>query len=175
MSAADEKSTTRGAPLWRRFASMVYDSLLLMAVTMAYGALVTGLLLVIQGDTSGGEFQPMTKGVANLVFAGWLLTLAAFYVFFWRRAGQTAGMRAWRLRVVPATDSASTALPTLKQSVLRAPLAIFALLLGGGGYWWRFFDAHGDCLHDRWSNTRVIVTAKRKRKSAGTADEEPTQ
>ncbi len=160
--------TTKGAPLWRRFAAMVYDSFLLLALTMAYGALATLAMYLLKGDTSGGEYQPMvTSDFGNaLVLMGLILTLSGFYVFFWCRAGQTAGMKAWRLKVIAVEHLPASGLPSLKLAAIRAPLALLSLLLLCLGYFWRWFDASGDCLHDKLSNTRVIVTPSLKQKKA---------
>lgn len=140
--------------------ALVYDSFLLGAVTMAYGALVTLLLVVLQGDTTAGEYRPMilSDWGNRLFLVGLMVSLAGFYVFFWCRGGQTAGMRAWRLRVVQAGALPETRSPGLRQALRRATLAPLCLLAAGAGYWWRSFDAGGDCLHDRWSGTRVILT-----------------
>ncbi len=156
----------KGAPLWRRFASMVYDSFLLLALSMGYGGLITLVITLIKGDASAGEYQPMvTSTLGNIaLFLGWLTTLMGFYVFFWRKAGQTAGMRAWRLQVISLELDDAIKKPTLKESFLRAPLSILSLMMVGAGYWWHILDKNGDCLHDKFSNTRVIVTPPRKKK-----------
>src|SRR5690625_7990866 len=48
-------SQPASARLLRRFAAMVYDSLLLMALALAYGALVTWLNVLLQGAPAEGE------------------------------------------------------------------------------------------------------------------------
>lgn len=47
--------TQQGASLWRRLIALIYDSFLLGALTMAYGAVVTIVLLIVQGDTTAGS------------------------------------------------------------------------------------------------------------------------
>jgi len=150
------------APLWRRFASMVYDSFLVLALSMAYGALITIIASQTNSTSSQGDYTPMVNGsIANsLVFVGWVIVIAGFYSYFWYKAGQSTGMRAWRLKVVQADALPELKLPTLKQSATRALLAPFALMLAGAGYWWKFIDSNNDCWHDRFSGTRVVVTAK---------------
>ncbi|WP_075184609.1 RDD family protein [Teredinibacter haidensis] len=168
MAEAFITDTSKGAPLWRRFASMLYDSFLLMALSMGYGALATLVLFLIHGDSTGGEYQPMvTSSIGNLLLlTGLVTTLTGFYVFFWHRAGQTAGMRAWRLQVITLSELPEVRQPSLTKSLARAPLSFLAIAVGGLGYWWRAFDINGDCLHDKLSQTRVILTAPRKKKSA---------
>ncbi|WP_185236450.1 RDD family protein [Teredinibacter franksiae] len=161
-----ELNLNHGAPLWRRFASMVYDSFLLGALSMGYFAVVTVLSYLTGGDTTGGTNHLMiTSEIGQtLSLLGWILTLAGFYIFFWCKAGQTAGMRAWRLQVVRTENTTQAQRPTLRESCIRAPLALLSMLLGGGGYWWCLLDSNSDCLHDKMSKTRVILTEPRKKK-----------
>lgn len=148
---------TYTAPIWRRIAALVYDSFLLIAITFAYGALTTGLKVVISGK--GDEpYQPMFHSV--LFPVGWVFCLVLFYCWFWRKSGQTLGMKTWRLKVVQAQNP--NASPTWKQCLLRAAIATPGVLLVGSAYLFRFFDKDGDCLQDRLSNTRVIFIPKQE-------------
>lgn len=140
------------APLWRRFAALTYDSLLLLALSLGYGGLIT-LLGALVAEQIADDYQPMFTGF--WFPAGWVMTLVMFYCWFWRRSGQTLGMRTWRLQLVTlATPNGS---PRWSQCFQRAFWGFLALILGGAGYWYRFLDKKGDCLHDRLSRTRVIV------------------
>src|SRR5690606_10904206 len=87
------------AGVFRRFAAMTYDSLLLMAISIGYYALAVLLNVLIQGAPPEG--QKVQWGYWNwLVFCGWIIVLVYFFCFFWRKSGQTLGMRAWRMKVV---------------------------------------------------------------------------
>lgn len=156
--AGIHETQTFGAPLWRRFMALLYDSFLLGALIMLYGAITTFVLFMVRGDTSEGEYQPMVQGAFEnaLFLLGLVLTLSVFYVFFWWRAGQTVGMRAWRLKLVDSENSPIK----LKWCVVRAFAGVPAFFLLGVGYWWRWFDRYGDCLQDRLSRSRVVVLAK---------------
>lgn len=146
------------ARLLRRFAAMVYDSLLLMALALAYGALVVWLNVLLQGVPAEGE--RLHWGLWRLpVFLGMLVVLAGFFCFFWRRSGQTLGMRAWRLKLV---DRDSAAPASLKQCVLRVVLAPVSLLCLGLGYFWHWLDPQRHTFHGRMSRTRVILLPKEK-------------
>lgn len=146
------------APLWRRFAALIYDSFILLAISMLYGA-VTALVYVVTQGSANNDYQPMMNG--PLFQLGWLLSLGSFYVYFWYRDGQTVGMRAWRLRLVEANPSQveRNGLP-LKHCLLRACLGPFCLGIFCLGYFWAWLDRNGDCLHDKWSGTRVLALAK---------------
>jgi uncharacterized RDD family membrane protein YckC len=144
------------AGVLRRFAAMTYDSLLLMAISMGYYGLAVLINVLLQGQPPEG--QKIEWGHWNiLVFSGWLFVLGYFFCFFWRKSGQTLGMRAWRMKVV----TQELTLISTTQSIVRCLLAPISLLLFGFGYFWRWFDAEQLTLHDRLSKTRVIVLPKK--------------
>lgn len=155
MALADTRPLTDSAPLWRRFAALTYDFLVLAALSMAYGALTVLLYVQITGNR-GEAYQPMFDG--PLFPFGWLALIAAFYCFFWSRGGQTLGMRAWRLKLQDMDGERAT----LKQCLIRATVGPFALGLAAIGYWWAWFDRDGLCLHDRLSGTCVVVVEKKR-------------
>ena len=143
------------APVWRKLAALVYDSLILAAISMAYGALAFAVKYQLLGSplAEGEKGNLGTPG-----FIGWILVLVAFYCFFWRRGGQTIGMRAWRLVLV---DN-SRRQPSLADCVIRAISAPFSLVLLGAGYWWQFIDQQNLTWHDRISRTQVLLLPKNK-------------
>ncbi len=152
----DLPETPASAGLLRRFAAMVYDSLLLMALALAYGALATLINVLIQGAPPQGE-KITWNGWQPLVFVGLVTVLVSFYCYFWRRSGQTLGMRAWRLKLV----SEDLTVPTLIQCLVRALLAPFSLALLGLGYFWALLNVERQTLHGRLSHTRVIRLPKK--------------
>lgn len=132
--------------VWRRFAAMVYDSLLVTAISMAYGALALTI--------GHFFFDNATQFTSGLGFQfGWLLVLLAFFCFFWMKGGQTLGMRAWRLQI---RHKKNLALPSLIQCVLRCTLAPIGLLLFIVG----LIRKDKQCLHDLISHTQVVLTKK---------------
>lgn len=148
-------SNLPNASLFRRFAAMVYDTLLLMAISIGYFALAVLINVVIQGAPAEG--QKVQWGQWDLlVFFGWLLVLGYFFCFFWRRSGQTLGMRAWRLQLIKSDGGA----PDWSQCVQRCLLAPVSLALFGLGYFWRWLDPQQLTLHDRLSKTRVVMLPK---------------
>lgn len=155
-STSTEQPTSPG--LLRRFAAMVYDSLLLLAVIMAYGALVLVLKLLVQGPMAddGRVYEGYWGAV---VFVGLIATIVAFFCYFWRRSGQTLGMRSWRMRLVDRQLQP----PTLRQCLLRCLLASISLAALGLGYFWRWLDPKGYTLHDRFSGTQLVLLAKKQK------------
>lgn len=129
----------------RRLASMLYESLLLVAVLFLAGFLFVGLTL--------GSTSPLMRGVFQIYLLG---VVAAYFIWFWLRGGQTLAMKTWHLRLVRADG-----LPlTLRQAMLRFALALPSTLLGVG-ILWALFDREKQFLHDRLAGTKIILTADR--------------
>lgn len=125
----------------RRLASMLYESLLLVAVMFLAGFLFVGLTL--------GSTAPL----ARVVFQIYLLcVVAAYFVWFWLRGGQTLAMKTWHLRLVSADESPLT----LRRAILRFVLALPSTLLGVGVLW-ALFDRDRQFLHDRLAKTKIIL------------------
>lgn len=160
VSAKPTLQTAYSAPLWRRFAALMYDTFLLGALSMGYGAIATAIAAAF-GVSHQSDYTPMLTagGVGDLVTLGWLLTLASFYIFSWHYRGQTIGMKAWRLQVVSAQPPHIH--PSFISAAQRAAWGLLSFMLLGAGYWFRFFDSEQRCLHDKLSRTLVIVLPKK--------------
>ena len=129
----------RPAGLLRRLAAMFYDALLIVAIWM-----VTLLAMVA---ANGGE--PVFGAlVQSLLF----LEAFTFFGYFWSAAGQTAGMRAWRLRLV----SNQGGRVSLHQATLRFAVALVAFGALGVGYFWALIDRQGRTWPDIASDCRVV-------------------
>jgi len=144
--------------LLRIFAAMVYDCLLLAAVSIAYGALVVGLRVAIQGQPEVGQRIQWSILSGSLISVGWLAVLVFFYAYFWHRFGQTLGMKTWRFQMLDATTYQYA---SYKQCVIRSLAAILSLLLLGFGYWYKFFHPQQKMLHDLLSGTTLILLNKK--------------
>ncbi len=152
----EPQDTPRPAGLLRRVAAMVYDSLLLMAVGLAYGAVVTLINVLVQGAPAEGE--ALQWGHWRLpVFIGLLTVWVGFFYYFWGRSGQTLGMRAWRLKLV---DAETNRLASPGQRLARGLIAPLSLLAGGLGYFWLWVDPQRHTLHGRLTGTRVWLMPK---------------
>jgi uncharacterized RDD family membrane protein YckC len=77
----------------RRFAALIYDSLLLVALLMLYTTIVVLARGSALTEDTGGAWWWAYR-------AGELLVIAGYYLLNWTRSGQTLGMRAWHLRAV---------------------------------------------------------------------------
>lgn len=156
MNIAPPSMLKKNAGLLKRLAAMVYDFFLLFAISMAYSAIV----LTIKVQLLGLTLAPGQKAQMGLVgFIGWALLLMLFYCFFWRRFGQTLGMKAWRLEL----ENISGEPPTVLQCIIRCITATLSFGLLGIGYWWLWLSADNKTLHDILSKTQVIQRLKEKK------------
>ncbi|HEY5680711.1 MAG TPA: RDD family protein [Pseudomonadales bacterium] len=132
-------ATRRHAGLLRRVGAMCYDALLVVALW-----LVTLFPIVALSNSA-----VTGATVRSLLF----IELFVFFAYFWVSRGQTLGMLAWRLRLVPAAPGEPV---TLRQALLRfiGALAAFATL--GLGYLWMYIDPERRTWPDMLSGTRVI-------------------
>jgi uncharacterized RDD family membrane protein YckC len=141
-------STTRlaGYPagLGRRLGAMLYDSLLILALFF-----LTGFIWVaLSGDV-----------VTGLAFQITLLAeIIGFFVYCWRKQGETLGMRAWKLRILDASGQ----LPSMGQIALRLLLAPVSMACFGLGYLWLYLGQDKQTWHDRVSATFVLHVPDRE-------------
>lgn len=132
------------AGLRRRLASMLYESMLLLGV-LALTFLVPYLIL---GPVAG--FTPPGWVLWLHVFA----VLGVYFVWYWRRGGQTLAMQTWRLKIVDATDGC---IASRGRCWLRYALAWPSVLLGGVGLLWALVDRDRQFLHDRLARTCIVL------------------
>jgi uncharacterized RDD family membrane protein YckC len=139
-------SVVRSAPLWRRIAALVYDVFPLVGLWM----LTTFVYLF----AAGRHYDPAhPEWGARLGLQVALLAItAAYFVISWARAGQTIGMRAWKLKLLRDDGSKIGVLPALA----RFSLALLSLAIVGIGFWWALFDAQNRTLHDRICKTVMV-------------------
>lgn len=144
----------------RRLAALLYDTCLVLPIIMVTVALVTGLQVLMTGDSGNSDYS--TTLPAWFVQLITVLTVVGFYSFFWRRGGQSLGMRAWRIKLRnTATGDIST-----RQVLLRCFGALLSALPAGLGYLWCLVDKRGLYWHDRLSNTELELLPKEKKTKA---------
>jgi uncharacterized RDD family membrane protein YckC len=133
----------------RRFAALLYDSLLIVAVLLVYSALAVGM-------HRGRAITQASGAPWYLYRAGEVLVIGAYYLLNWMRSGQTLGMRAWRLYAVDAQGG------RLKAGQALRRLAWGALAWGAGalGVLWLYLDPQRLALHDRLSDTRLLYVPR---------------
>jgi uncharacterized RDD family membrane protein YckC len=145
------------AGLIRRFAAILYDALLCIAlmivVTFIYKLVLMGLygeaLLKQMSDAGALDGDPLLSTLL-------LLSLFGFFAKFWTHNGQTLGMQVWGLRI---QNSDGTAI-SLWQALLRFLVAIGSWLLLGMGFFWALWDKEKRSWHDMYSESQVIQLPK---------------
>lgn len=139
------------APFYRRLLALFYDLLLVFALWLVASLLI--ILFLTQGQPISPD-HPFYQYYRIMLFA----IVFCFFVGFWAYGGQTAGMRAWRLKVVSRTNGNP---PSSFRAGLRFLLIIITQTCGGSGWLWIFLDPDKQTLYDRLSGTQVILLAGR--------------
>lgn len=153
-------------PLWRLLLSLVYESVLLLALLMV----------------GSGLFYPLAERLPSemarhmqAVFL--LLVMAAYFCWCWLRAGQTLPMKTWRIRLVGADGGAVGLraaiirflaglliyLPLFATSVWAyfspsaRPFLLVSVFVALVAWCWPLWDRDRRMLHDRLAGTRLIL------------------
>ena len=132
------------APMWRRFASILYDSFLIFSLYFFIAALIVTL--------NNGQAFDQSVFLTYVFRLGFLAAWVLFFSWFWSHGGQTLGMRAWKIKVV---SEAGTNL-TLTRAMLRFSMSLLSFLCLGIGYLWAVFDNEHYTLQDRLSKSKVV-------------------
>lgn len=134
------------ASLARRLASMLYDSLLALAV-LFIAWLLPHTLLGLLGNTMAHP---------ALLWGHFFLVLAIYFVWLWTHGGQTLAMKTWRIRVISVNGGGVQPL----QGLIRYLLAWPSLGFFGAGIVWSLFDRERQFLHDRLAGTRLVTSSR---------------
>ncbi len=162
---------------WRRFACMMYESILLFGVIFTAGYLFDTLTQ----SRSGLDLRHVRQVIL-------FIALGIYFVLCWRKAGQTLPMKTWHMRLVNEQGQIPTLGTLLLRYILLWPLPLLGALLiqllsGYTGYAstdllivftpflnfiWTWFDKDQQFLHDRLSKTRLIDARPTRVTSAAT-------
>jgi uncharacterized RDD family membrane protein YckC len=160
------------APFWRHLLAMVYDLFLVIPLLMVTSA----ILVAIHGPTETAAARTVPAWQQwSLAY----LALIGFYGTFWRQKGQTLGMQAWRVKLVPNGTSSRVTWSQAGGRIIVAsipfilglmPYQIFdatdaglwiyitAALIASCGFLWRFFNEERLYLHDLVTGTELGLT-----------------
>lgn len=151
--------------LRRRLAAMLYEGLLLFGVMFGATAVFLLLRLIVPPLARTGDVGLQVWG---------FLSLGLYFVWFWRKRGQTLAMQTWRMRVVNADGSRISLGRAIARYLLAwvwvaaavgvihlsgasrwtgAGVALACLLVWGALAW---FDPQRQFLHDRLAGTRLV-------------------
>lgn len=109
----DMTQTKQYPGLFRRIGAWIYDALVVAAVLMLAGGLAMAViaLLLSTGLLNLGNYADASEYLTRHPIAAPLYSvylggsIVAFFGYFWCKAGQTLGMRAWKLRIQNADGS----------------------------------------------------------------------
>jgi len=146
--ASSAASSRAGVGFGRRFAALIYDSFLLLALLMIFTAVVLaftpGHIAITQ--SLGGRWYAYRGGE--------LLVIGGYYLLNWMHSGQTLGMRAWHLKVLKDDGKPIG----FRAGLLRFLYGFLAWPPAALGVLWLYFDPYHAAIHDRLSRTRVVRT-----------------
>jgi uncharacterized RDD family membrane protein YckC len=171
--AAAPDSARRNASLWRRYAALGYEGLLLAAIVVLVGFLTLPALRPATGGRPALAVPPAaTRALsACVVFAA----AGLYFTWSWTGGRRTLPMKTWRLAIV-RTDGGTVdgktavaryvaawigpAASLLAYVVLQpANLGAHAAWLVALGYLWPLVDPDRQFLHDRIAGTRIVTAA----------------
>jgi len=127
-----------------RGVGLVVDVLLAHLVFLLAGAMI--------GLVSGmiGTLRPAWV-VGTIAAFGWLIVLVGYFVLFWSTAGQTPGMRLFRLRVLHGHEP-----PAVWRSLVRLVGLVLAIIPCFAGFVPVLFDRRRRALQDYLAGTVVV-------------------
>ena len=119
----------------RRFASMMYEGVLLFGVVFIAGYL----------------FDTLTQSRSDLTLRhtrqAWLfLAIGAYFVLCWRRSGQTLPMKAWNIRLISADGGQLS----MRQMIVRY-VCMWLLPVGAAVVVWALAEVIG------WASVRMLI------------------
>ena len=150
----EEQAALPRAGLLRRLAALLYDMFLVAAIWICLGF----VLQLLFGETTklvDGELQT-NPVLSSLYFLMMISSAAYFYIWFWRRTGQTLGMQVWNIRVQNDDGTPVTWL----QAFMRMLLGIASWLPFGLGYLWQIVDKDSKTWTDRFSDSVTVAVPR---------------
>jgi len=165
--------------------SLFYDFLLVNAILFAATIIYMISLAFNLNIYSSHRTNLSNTAFQSPLYKTWLFLIwFSFFAYFWTRAGQTLGLRVWRLKI----ENYNGGLITIWQALLRffsalSPwvLALFLyyfagketiiegsnknwiFLIGLSSILWSLVDKDGLTLHDRFSETRIVSIKKEEK------------
>ena len=144
------------AGLMRRLGAWLYDGLIVIAIEMIAAGIIIAILeaLVATGIMDYGQYIDVSDfltrhPVWSLLFTAYLaIVWVGFFVYFWTHAGQTLGMRAWKLRI----QNPDGTLINYTQALIRIATSAFGLSNFAVP-----IDYKKRGFHNIWAKTDVVV------------------
>ena len=126
--------------IWRRSASILYDSLLVLAVL---------IVMSLPFFSFNLEENLSLKIIVQIYY--YLIT-QYFFVWFWVNNEGTLGMKTWKIKIVSEDGNKISYI----EAIIRFNTAILSFLLFGLGFLMCFLRKDKKCLRDFISKTVLI-------------------
>ena len=127
------------APIWKRLLALIYDGLVVSALILISGLVAS---VIVQGEAPAWLTQMLI-----------VLFVGGYFWWSWSHGGKTAGMRAWRLRLVGLKGETITNDVAFKRLVW----CVITLAPTGITLFTGWLSPIGQTVYDRLSNTRVVA------------------
>ena len=150
------------ASLRRRLLAMVYDLILVFALVFCAAMLYAAIAKVLTGVETPQADELATGQVIHeleQIDLGWgflpfcAMVAAGFYLYFWKKSGQTLGMRAWKIRL----ENHQVGELRYWQLISRLFFSVLSFLCFGLGYWFSLINKKKASVHDKLSQTWVSM------------------
>ena len=126
--------------IWRRSASILYDSLLVLAML---------IIMSLPFFSFNLEENLSLKIIVQIYY--YLIT-QYFFVWFWVNNEGTLGMKTWKIKIVSEDGNKISYI----EAIIRFNAAIFSFIFFGLGFLMCFLRKDKKCLHDFISKTVLI-------------------
>ena len=126
--------------IWRRSASILYDSLLVLAIL---------IIMSIPFFSFNLEENFSLKIIVQIYY--YLIT-QYFFVWFWVNNEGTLGMKTWKIKIVSEDGNKIS----YKEAIIRFNTAILSFIFFGLGFLISFLRKDKKCLHDFISKTVLV-------------------
>jgi len=133
----------RKTPVFKHIAAFIYDIFPVIGIVL----LTSFVVLLIR---NGHEVERNTLWFNFLLFS----EITLYYVYSWKIGGQTLGMRAWKMKIIPNDKN----MPTLSwaQSFVRFFVGIISCF-GGIGIFWKLFSKDKLTWMDSASKSQTLL------------------
>lgn len=144
-TTVSKESLNKKIGYFRLLAACVYELLLLIALWF----ISAWIFVALFGDATQSYKRLF------LQMSLWVVT-GAYFVWCWRKSGQTLANQTWRMKLVTQTGG----LLNTKQALIRYVLASVSAGIFGLGFLWVLLDKNRLYLHDRILKTCFIPVEK---------------
>ena len=160
------------APLLRRLAALLYESLLLGAVLLLAGFALAAIVSPAPEASAVRALQLPALPARMLMSAALFVVAGGYYVWSWTGGRRTLPMKTWRMRLARDGDAPIDVRTALTRYVAAwiGPLLVIPAYVGlqptghprlafwllGVNYAWALVDRDRQFLHDRIARTRLV-------------------